>query len=90
MSVQGSLALHVSPQLLPAPNSCFQVAPGHPFCWKTEELIQGRREREGRSPTKAGGGRLVATVSELSSQPKWVEGHPATRLLEKGVEIRCF
>lgn len=35
-------------------------------------------------------GRLVAKVSELSSQPKWVEGHPTTHLLEKGVEMRFF
>lgn len=66
-----------------------RVASGHAFCWKTEGLIQGRLERARvRGPRLPG--RLVAKVSELSSQPKWVEGHPTTHLLGEGAEIRCF
>lgn len=61
MFLQGLLVLAVGPQLRLAAlllRRCwvFQVAPGHTFCWKTEELIQGRLERERRSLEPAAGG----------------------------------
>ena len=74
MFLQGLPVLTVSPQLWLAGlllRGCwiFQVAPSHTFCWKTEELIQGRLERERWSlePVAAGasgrqGFRVVLTT----------------------------
>lgn len=59
-------------------------------------LLKDKRAHSRASGESAGArsprlmGCLVAEVSELSLKPKWVEGHPTTRLLEEGVESRSF
>lgn len=59
-------------------------------------LLKDKRAHSRASGESAGArsprlmGCLVAKVSDLSLKPKWVEGHPTTRLLEEGVESRSF
>ena len=76
--------------------SCFEAAGSSR--WHPATLSAGRQKSSFKGAWRERGGawslwlvgRLVAKVSELSSQPKWVEGHPTTRLLEEAAEIRCF
>lgn len=96
VSVSKAFWAHHEPTIIAALDSCFHALGSSR--WQQATLPAGRHRAHstaGHMEPKPGAqsprlvGHLVTKVSELSLQSHWVEGHPTTRLLENGAEIRC-